>query len=760
MRVPVSWLADYVALDMPLEELVSRLSISAAEVEGIERRGVPDTDGNLGRFLVGRVVEAAKHPNADRLQLCRVDIGEPEPRQIVCGAWNFGAGAIVGVALPGAVLPNGLELERRKVRGELSDGMILAEDEVELGPDHSGIMLLPESEPGTPLGDVLPLRDDVLLVEPTGNRPDLLAVYGLAREVAALYDLELAPIPGREPTREGDEPVDIEIADLERCPRYIGRIFREVKVGPSPLWLKARLAAAGMRPISNVVDVTNYVMAALGNPLHAFDFDRLHGGKIVVRRATAGETLRTLDGVDRTLENRDLVIADTGRAVALAGIMGGEESEIGEETTTVLLEAANFEPTGISRSSERLRLRTEGSNRWEKGVDPHLAQPAAVLATQLIVETAGARWAGHADVQGDLPARPVISYRPPRADEVIGLETRSDDQLALLGRLGFESPGGDVVTPTWRARDVVREIDVVEEIARFRMDDVPFTLPARRAMFGALTPLQRLSRRVADVLAGLGLAETYTPSLRPDDPDPNAWRLPEPISVELAVLRTRLLPSLVDAVRRNVEHGVHSFGLFELAHVYLPGQALPDERRRVAAIVEGGWSRARGVVEALHSALRVEAPFERASDDLLHPGKAASTGAGIVGELHPALLAGAWGAFELDLNVLLDAVREPVYEDVISYPPAREDLAFAVPEEVSAGVVVVGGGAAVGPELREMRPFDVYRGEQVGAGRKSIAFGVTFQSAERTLSDEDAAGLRALIVRALAERFGAELRGG
>ena len=287
---------------MPLDELATRLSISTAEVEGIERRGVPDEDGNLGLFRVGRVLEAAKHPNADRLQLCRVDVGEGEPRQIVCGAWNFGAGATVAVALPGAVLPGGLQLEQRKVRGELSDGMILAEDEVELGTDHSGIMVLPETEPGTPLGDVLPLVDDVLLVESTGNRPDLLSIYGIAREVAALYDLELAPPPGADPEPAGDEPVDVAVEDLEGCPRYIGRLFRNVQVGQSPVWLKARLLAAGMRPISNVVDVTNYVMLALGNPLHAFDFETLAGGKIVVRRARPGETIRTLDGVDRKLE--------------------------------------------------------------------------------------------------------------------------------------------------------------------------------------------------------------------------------------------------------------------------------------------------------------------------------------------------------------------------------------------------------------------------------------------------------------------------
>ncbi len=760
MRVPVSWLRDYVPVEMPLEELATRLSISTAEVEGIERRGVPDEDGNLGLFRVGKVLEAEKHPNADRLQLCRVDVGEGEPRQIVCGAWNFGAGATVAVALPGAVLPGGLQLEQRKVRGELSDGMILAEDEVELGSDHSGIMVLPETEPGTPLVDVLPLVEQILLVEATGNRPDLLSVYGLAREIAALYDLELAPPPGVDPEPAGDEPVEVAVEDLEGCPRYIGRLFRNVEVGPSPIWLKSRLVAAGMRPISNVVDVTNYVMHALGNPLHAFDLATLKGGRIIVRRARPGETIRTLDGVERRLDESDLVIADAERAVALAGIMGGEETEIGESTRDVLLEAANFEPTGLFRTSERLRLRTEGSNRWEKGVDPHLAEQAAQLATQLIVETAGAEWVGHVDVQGDLPARPVIRYRPERADALIGLSTPVDEQTGWLERLGFEAREGEVVAPTWRARDVTREVDVVEEVARYELDDVPFTLPARREMFGALTPLQRLLRRVQDLLVGLGLTETYTPSLRPDDRDPGAWRLPEPISAELAVLRTSLLPSLVDAVSRNVELGAEEIALFEVARVYLPSSDLPEERLHVAGIVEGGWSRAKGTVETLCAALKVDAAFERTDEELFHPGKAASVGgAGIVGELHPAVIDGVWGAFELDLGELQAAAEDEVrFTDVITYPAVHQDLAFTVPEEVAAGELVSAAHEAAGAELREMRPFDVYRGDQVAEGSKSVAFSVLFQSSERTLSDEDAAVLRKKIVDALAKRFGAELR--
>jgi phenylalanyl-tRNA synthetase beta chain len=759
MRVPLSWLREYVPIEVPLDELAEKLSVATAEVEGIERIGVTDADGNLERFRVGRVLEAEKHPNADRLQLCRVDIGEGEPRQIVCGAWNFGPGATVAVALPGAVLPGGLELERRQVRGEVSDGMILAEDEVELGPDHTGIMVLAEGpEPGTLLAEVLPLAEDVLVLEPTGNRPDLLAVYGIAREVAALFDVALAAMPGGQtPGHVPERQVDVEVEDFEGCPRYIGRLFENVRIEPSPLWLKSRLLAAGMRPISNVVDITNYVMLALGNPLHAFDFETLGRGKIVVRRARKGESLRTLDGVDRRLEPDDLLIADAERAIALAGIMGGEETEIGEGTTKVLLEAANFEPFTIFKASERLRLRTEGSNRWEKGVDPYLAAPSAELATQLLRDLAGADWTAHADVHAGLPGRPVIRFRPERADAVIGLETPPEDQYALLGRLGFDRDDGSVVGPTWRARDVTREIDVVEEIARYRLEDVPFTLPARRAMFGALTRDQQLRRRVEDALVGLGFSETYTPSLVPDDD--TTWKLPEPIAVELTALRTSLLPSLVEAARRNVDAGADRIGLFEIARVYLSNGELPNERLHVVAIAQGGFARAKGVVEALYEALKAEPRFERGEHPLFHPGKTARTSAGVLGELNPRVLAGEWGALELDLESLFAELREPVtYEDVITYPAVRQDLAFVVPEEVEAGELVDAARDAAGPELREVEIFDVYRGEQAGEGKKSIAFSVAFQSPERTLSDEDAATLRQKIANALAERFGAVLR--
>jgi phenylalanyl-tRNA synthetase beta chain len=762
MRVPLDWLREYVEVDVPTDELAKRLTTSTAMLQHIFRRGVPDANGNADHYLVGRVVEAGKHPNADRLQLCRVDVGEGEPRQIVCGAWNFGEGATVAVALPGAVLPGGTKLEEAKLRGEVSRGMILSEQELELGQDHTGILVLEDGpEPGTPLREVLPLGEDVLELELTPNRSDLLSIYGVAREVAALYGSKLAPPPGTDPALEGDEEVDVRVEDLERCPRYIGRTFTGVEVGGSPAWMKARLIGAGMRPISNVVDVTNYVMLALGSPLHAFDRTKLREGRIVVRRARKGEQMTALDGTVRTLDENDLVIADAERPVAIAGIMGSLESEVDEQTSELLLEAANFEPIGILRTSERLGLRSEASSRWEKGIDPYLAEPAARFATQLFVELSGARWTGDTDVQGELPARPVITLRPARTDEILGIETPPAEQHAILERLGFDVADTEVTVPTWRARDVTREIDLVEEVGRIRLDEIPYTLPARREMFGRLTTEQRLRRVVEDVLLGAGLYEAYTPSLVAEDPSPDALRIPEPQSSEQALLRTRLLPSLIEAARYNLDVGNTGIRLFEIARVYLPsGAKLPDERWMLGAVVDGGFARAKGVVETLFDALILEPRFERGEDPLLHPGKTARVDSGVVGELRPGLLEGEWGAIELDLSILLAEVpeRPPEYEDVITYPAVHQDLAFIVPEEAAAGELIEAAREAAGSELHEMRVFDVYRGDQVAEGRKSLAFAVSFQSPERTLSDEDAAKLRKKIVDALAKRFGAELR--
>jgi phenylalanyl-tRNA synthetase beta chain len=612
-------------------------------------------------------------------------------------------------------------------------------------------MLLPdELEPGTLLGDVLPLSEQVLEIETGFNRPDLTSVYGIAREVSAVTRTELAPPPGIDPERAGDEPVDIAVEDLEGCPRYVGRLFRDVTIGDSPAWMQARLLAAGMRPISNVVDITNYVMLALGSPLHAFDASRLAGNRIVVRRARPGEEMTTLDGTARKLDASDLVIADGERPVAIAGIMGGEDSEVRPETTDVLLEAANFDPLTILRTSRRLKLRSEASTRWEKGVDPYLAEQAAVLATQLLVELTGARWVGASDVKGELPARPVVRLRPERVDALTGLETPPPEQQETLEWLGFEVAADLTVTvPTWRARDVTRDVDLVEEVARFRLDRVPATLPVRSAMFGRLSRQQRLRRVVEDVLVGAGWSEAYTWSLVPDDGAPDRVRLPEPLSGDQAVLRTDLRRGLLQSAERNANVGNEGVALFELGRVYRPGEGdLPDESTHVAGITEGGFARAKGMVEAIYDTLRVEPAFERG------PGRSARTAEGVVEEL-----SGGWGWFELDLDSLVERASPlEVYEDVITFPAVKQDLAFAVDESVAAGDLIAAAKEAAGPELRDLRVFDVYRGAQVDPGKKSVAFAASFQSPERTLSDEDAARLREKIVAALAERFGAELR--
>jgi phenylalanyl-tRNA synthetase beta chain len=763
VRVPLSWLRELVATDASDAEIARRLTISSLEVDRLIDVGVVDEGDNLGHFVVGRVVSADPHPNADRLQLCQVDVGNSDLQQIVCGAWNFGAGATVAVGLPGALLPGFPgPLEERKLRGEVSRGMILAEDEIGLGADHSGIMLLADGlEPGTPLANVLPLVDRVLDVTPTMNRPDLLSMVGIAREVAALCGGELRPPDPDDPPLVADEPPDIDVEDFDGCPRYIGRAFRNVRVGPSPQWLRSRLHLAGMRSISNVVDVTNYVMHVWGSPLHAFDRALLSGGRIAVRRAREGETLRTLDGTLRELRPSDLLITDGERAVALAAIMGGLESEVSETTSEVLLEAANFEPIGVLRTSERLALRTEGSNKWEKGVDPYAAEPAAVLASRLLVDLAGAEPIGAADVNEGLPGRPRVTLRPERATRLIGLDVPEEAQRSILERLGFEVDDAWTVTvPTWRARDVTREVDVIEELARAVLDQVPNTMPLRRAVAGHLSAEQRFRRALEDVLVGAGFSEAYTWSLTASDPNPAALRLPEPMSGDQAVLRTTVLHGLVEAARVNVDAGNEAIRLFELARVYLPSaEQLPEERWHVGGIADGGFEAARAAVEEIYEAFHLPLEVRRSSAPHLHPGKAAETDAGWLGELHPTLLEGSWGAFELDVERLMEPLPERIlYEDVITYPAARQDIAVAVPEDVEAGAILAAVREAGGDELRDVRVFDVFRGVQVGEGRKSVALHLAFQAPDRTLTDEEAAALRERIVAALAERFGAELR--
>jgi phenylalanyl-tRNA synthetase beta chain len=763
MHAPLSWLREYVTVAATAQEMALRLRISSLQVDRVLDVGVADSDGNLGRFLVGKVLDVASHPNADRLRVCQVDVGEGDARQIVCGAWNFDAGATVAVALPGAVLPIlDRPLEEVELRGQRSRGMILAEDEVGLGEDHAGIMVLADGlQVGTPLSDVLPIRDQVLDVTPTVNRVDLLSMVGLAREVAALLDGELHVPEPEDPAPVDEEPVDVTVEDPAGCPRYIGRVFRDVRIGPSPQWLRSRLYLADMRSISNVVDVTNYVMHVWGSPLHAFDRTKLAGGRIVVRRARPGEELRTLDGTLRRLGPSDLLITDGERAVALAAIMGGEDSEVSDDTSEVLLEAANFDPIGILRTSERLALRTAGSNRWEKGVDPHLAEPSAVLASRLLVDLTGARLTGHVDVHSGLPERAVVRLRPERSERVLGCELAPDVQRQTLAKLGFEvSTNWDVTVPTWRARDVTREIDLIEEVGRPVLDAIPYTMPLRRHVQGRLTKEQRLRRLVEDVLVGGGFLEAYTWSLVASDPHPDAIRLPDPMTSDQAVLRTTLFPGLVAAARTALETGAEDIAYFEIARVYLPsGEQLPEERWRLGGVLQRGYEEAKGVLETLYETLHIELRVSRGTHPLLHPGKAAETDAGWLGELHPTVLEGTWAGFELDLATLFDAVPERiVYEDVVTFPAVRQDIAVAVDEDVEVGALVDTARELGAPLLREARVFDVYRGEQVSAGRKSVAIHLAFQSPERTLTDEEAAELRERIVAALRERFRAELR--
>jgi phenylalanyl-tRNA synthetase beta chain len=732
MRVPVGWLRSYCDPGLSVQELADALTMAGLKMERIHHTGVGDVSG----FLVGRVLESEQHPNADRLTVCRVDVGRGEPQTIVCGAPNVAAGQTVAVALPGAVMPDGATLGEAKLRGVRSSGMILAEDEVGIGEDHAGIMVLPADLPvGGPLAEHLPIADDVIEIEITPNRPDAMGVYGVARDLHAATSAPLAKDPtaaDATPTGEdrADDHISIEI-DPEICLRFTARGFEDVTIGPSPLWLKQRLMAAGQRPIMNVVDITNYVMLTCSQPLHAFDLDKVRGGRIDVRRAREDETMVTLDDVERRFNSEAALVCDAEGPSGIAGIMGGQISEVSEGTTRVLMEAATWVGPNIMRTSKALGLRTEASARFEKQLHPELAMAGQRLAARLMVELCGARMVpGTVDVY-PRPAEPrVVPLRYARMEKLLGERIETETARAILGRLGFSHEGvrplshGDPLeavaapgdrdevdrwrVPPWRDSDVQREADLIEEVARIHgLDKLPTTLPARRDAVGRLTRSQRLRRRLEDLLRDRGFSECVSYSftspgalerLRLDGVP--VLRLDNPLSEDHSVMRPLLLPGLLDAARHNAAHGRPGVRLFESAHVYrpsepldaapaeAPGGRLPAlERHHLAMLfteaVPGGWRSerrpadffaARAVLEAVLEVAGVDWVAEEGGRSFLHPGRAASIVAleserklGWLGEIHP-LVAREWGVPGPVAAFELDV------ETVLEVTAGREDV--------------------------------------------------------------------------------------
>jgi phenylalanyl-tRNA synthetase beta chain len=810
MRVPLSWLREYCDPGLPVAEIGVRLNDSGIELERIDRVGV----GDPAAFVVARVLSAEQHPNADRLRVCEVDDGSGDPRTIVCGAPNVAAGQTVAVARPGAVMPDGTKLGEAKLRGVKSSGMILAEDEVGIGEDHAGIMVLDNGyEPGTPLDDVFPIYDEVLDLAISANRPDCLAVYGIARELHAVTEapLEADPADADAEPAGGDHSLAVDV-DPEVCLRFTVRVFEDVRIGPSPLWLKARLMAAGQRPISNVVDITNYVMLLTGQPLHAFDLDRVRGGSLRVHRADEGQRLVTLDGVERVLDGDMALISDAEGPTSLAGVMGGQVSEVSASTTRVAMEAATWVGPNISRTMSRLALRSEAGARFEKQLHPALAMAAQRLAARLMVDLCGARMVGETVDVHPRPAEPrTVQVRLERVEKLLGAAVPEEEIAASLRRLGFgvtpraagRGPRAlEVTVPYWRDGDVQREADLIEEIGRVHgLDRLPITLPARRHAVGRLTPWQRLRRRTEDALRDRGATEAVAYSFTSPEKvaslrlDVALLRIANPLSEDQSVMRPLLLPGLLDAARHNAARGRPGLALFESAHVYgvagaideapagSPGGATPaHERHHVGALItqalpktwrsperSADFYAAKGLLEAVLATAGVEAAYEPGERPFLHPGRTATVVAGDgrelgwAGELHPAVarewdLDGGAAGFEIDFDLLAELAPGPAsYRDVTTFPPLVQDIAVVVADEVPAADVVAAVRAGAGQLLERVGLFDVYRGEQVGEGRKSLALRLEFRAADRTLTDEDVAAAREAIERSL-EGLGARLR--
>jgi phenylalanyl-tRNA synthetase beta chain len=804
MLAPLSWLRDYAPLDAPVERLAEVLSELGLVVDGVEQIGA-----GLEDVVVARVLEIRPHPQADRIRLVDVDPGDGGPLQIVCGAWNFGVGDLIPLAPAGAVLPGDFKISKRKMRGEESNGMLCSARELELPEDPAsadGLMILPEdiAPPGTPLVEALGIEPDVVFdLDVTPNRPDALCMAGVARDLAGAlgetWSLPVSPPPIAVDASLPAASIKVDAGDL--CPRFTGTILEGAPQGPSPAWLARRLTLAGMRPINAVVDVSNYVMLDVGQPNHAYDLVRLGGQGILVRRGRPGEQLETLDGVTRTLDPEDCVICDAeSTAVGVGGIMGGAQAEIAADTGRVLLEAAWFTPSAIAKTGKRLGLHSEARVRFERGVDPEVAGLAVDRFVALLAAVpggSGLRRGPTTDVRdaASLPSVPPVKLRAGRVNSILGTDLRAEDIPPLLAPIGFKvHPDGpaqfQVEVPTWRL-EVTREIDLIEEVARmWGYRRIERTVPAgARQRSGGLTSYQRERRRVRSVLAGAGFDEAWTTTfLAPGDLgraglDATPVEVENPLDSSESILRTSLLPGLLKALKFNRDRQMDDLAFFEIGRVFgtpAADSVVPYETERLGVIVLPGREAAPLDTVAVASVVRcwtwlVDAL--RLADSAMaagpvpgfHSGRAATVSTagvelGAVGEVDPEVVAaygldGRVGFLDISLDAVATASRRPrLAREVSRYPASDVDLAFVVAETVTAQDLAGALRVAGGELLEDLRLFDVYRGETMGEGRRSLAFRARFRSLDRTLTDSELSGLRQGLIEAAAS-LGADLRG-
>ncbi len=792
MKVTYNWLKEFVDFELSPEKLADLLTMLGLEVEAIEYIGA-----ELDDVIVAVVEERAQHPNADKLSLCKINNGR-EIISVVCGAQNFKSGDKVALAQVGSILPGDFKIKRSKIRGEESCGMLCSEKELALADESAGIMILPsELKLGTPVFEALGIKDVVFEIGLTPNRADCLSVIGIAREIAAKLGVKVRYASHDIPEKgsEIDAVASVEILDPDLCPRYAARYLSGCKIAPSPQWLVTRLKAVGQRSINNVVDITNYVLMEYGHPLHAFDFRQLSGGKIIVGRASEGEKFTSLDAQERILNSNDLTIRDAGRAVALAGIMGGENSEIAADTTNILLESAYFNPSAIRLTSKRLGLHTESSHRFERGADLQIVTTALDRAASLIAELAGGVIArGIIDVFPAPQPKKYIDVRVSRVNSILGLELDEQTISKIFTNLEFEvSVKADgvlsVFVPSFRV-DIEREIDLVEEIARLHgFENIPTTMPVAGIFSDRVPRNQQLEREARNHLASAGFNEVINFSFashldicklnfHESDRRSSAVALLNPLVDEHAVMRTTLLPALLQTAAKNFSLRNFNLRLFEMRRVYWakPGHELPDEPLHVAGLMTGmrnseGWNQPKdmidffdlkGVVESLTTIFKLPAITLIAGgvEPFYHPGKSAAIICenrllGTLGEIHPDVqeafeIDRPVFYFELDFATLVEmSSAVPTVIAPSRFPDTYRDIAMLMDDEKTSAAVIDCIKAVKSDKTRSIEIFDLYTGDKIPAGQKSIAVRVRYGSFEKTLTDEEVSRVHLKIVASL-----------